>query len=158
MIHMNILVLGNGFDLAHELPTTYEDFLDFTDAFIKYKNKGKFFEAKVSPETKEEKFFPYLKDLFNRESTDAEAQSIIREMEKSITDNVWITHFKNIKIGQGWVDFENEISSIVQEFESVRSEIIDNINLVKIIGQDTLISMLHGRHPHIVLQQQQDAV
>lgn len=96
--------------------------------------------------------------MFNRESTDAEAQSIIREMEKSITDNVWITHFKNIKTGQGWVDFENEISSIVQEFESVRSEIIDNINLVKIIGQDTFISMVHGRHPHIVLQQQQDAV
>ena len=79
--------------------------------------------------------------MFNRESTDAEAQSIIHEMEKSITDNVWITYFKNIKTGQGWVDFENEISSIVQEFESVRSEIIDNINLVKIIGQDTLISM-----------------
>ena len=79
-------------------------------------------------------------------------------MEKSITDNVWITHFKNIKIGQGWVDFENEISSIVQEFESVRAEIIDNINLVKIIGQDTFISMVHCRHPHIVLQQQQDAV
>lgn len=109
--------------------------------------------AEASPKTKS-----YLKDLFNRESTHAEAQSIIREMEKSITDNVWITHFKNIKTGQGWVDFENEISSIVQEFESVRSEIIDNINLVKIIGQDTLISMLHGRHPHIVLQQQQDAV
>lgn len=31
-------------------------------------------------------------------------------------------------------------------------------NLVKIIGQDTFISMVHGRHPHIVLQQQQDAV
>ncbi len=122
MIHMNILVLGNGFDLAHKLPTAYEDFLNFTDAFIEYKNKGNFFVAEASPKTKS-----YLKDLFNRESTDAEAQSIIREMEKSITDNVWITHFKNIKIGQGWVDFENEISSIVQEFESVRSEIIDNI-------------------------------
>lgn len=153
MIHMNILVLGNGFDLAHKLPTAYEDFLNFTDAFIEYKNKGNIFVAEASPKTKSS-----LKDLFNRESTDAEAQSIIREMEKSITDNVWITHFKNIKIGQGWVDFENEISSIVQEFESVRSEIIDNINLVKIIGQDTLISMVHGRHPHIVLQQQQDAV
>ena len=26
---MNILVIGNGFDLAHELPTKYTDFLDF---------------------------------------------------------------------------------------------------------------------------------
>ena len=26
---MNILVIGNGFDLAHGLPTKYEDFLEF---------------------------------------------------------------------------------------------------------------------------------
>ena len=26
---MNILVLGNGFDLAHGLPTSYKDFLDY---------------------------------------------------------------------------------------------------------------------------------
>ena len=26
---MNILVVGNGFDLAHGLPTKYSDFLDF---------------------------------------------------------------------------------------------------------------------------------
>ena len=26
---MNILIIGNGFDLAHKLPTKYTDFLDF---------------------------------------------------------------------------------------------------------------------------------
>jgi len=26
---MNILVIGNGFDLAHGLPTKYKDFLEF---------------------------------------------------------------------------------------------------------------------------------
>lgn len=26
---MNILVIGNGFDLAHGLPTEYKDFLEF---------------------------------------------------------------------------------------------------------------------------------
>lgn len=26
---MNILVIGNGFDLEHGLPTKYKDFLDF---------------------------------------------------------------------------------------------------------------------------------
>ena len=30
---MNILVIGNGFDLAHGLPTTYQDFLEFTDTY-----------------------------------------------------------------------------------------------------------------------------
>lgn len=26
---MNILIIGNGFDLEHKLPTSYRDFLDF---------------------------------------------------------------------------------------------------------------------------------
>ena len=28
---MNILVIGNGFDLAHGLPTKYRDFLKFVE-------------------------------------------------------------------------------------------------------------------------------
>lgn len=28
---MNILLIGNGFDLAHKLPTTYKDFLEFCE-------------------------------------------------------------------------------------------------------------------------------
>ena len=40
---MNILVIGNGFDLAHRLPTTYKDFLEFARVFRKYDSvKGKF--------------------------------------------------------------------------------------------------------------------
>lgn len=42
---MNILVIGNGFDLAHGLPTTYKDFLDYVHAFKHYyetENKGLF--------------------------------------------------------------------------------------------------------------------
>lgn len=38
-LHMNILVVGNGFDLAHDLPTSYKDFLYFTDAFIEFKTE-----------------------------------------------------------------------------------------------------------------------
>ena len=31
---MNILIIGNGFDLAHDLPTKYENFLDFTNVYL----------------------------------------------------------------------------------------------------------------------------
>lgn len=31
---MNILVIGNGFDLAHKLPTRYNDFLGFVERFL----------------------------------------------------------------------------------------------------------------------------
>ena len=35
---MNILVIGNGFDLAHGLPTKYTDFLDFIDVIEQVTN------------------------------------------------------------------------------------------------------------------------
>ena len=37
---MNILVIGNGFDLAHGLPTRYDDFLTFVEEFKKYKDQN----------------------------------------------------------------------------------------------------------------------
>ena len=36
-----ILIIGNGFDLAHELPTRYEDFLDFCYIWINLENNRK---------------------------------------------------------------------------------------------------------------------
>ena len=40
MSTMNILVIGNGFDLAHGLPTRYMDFLEFIEEYFIYKEKG----------------------------------------------------------------------------------------------------------------------
>ena len=37
---MNILVIGNGFDLAHGLPTTYGDFLKYVAAFNRVKDSS----------------------------------------------------------------------------------------------------------------------
>lgn len=36
---MNILIVGNGFDLAHGLPTKYADFLKFIDFFTSIRHK-----------------------------------------------------------------------------------------------------------------------
>lgn len=37
---MNILLIGNGFDLAHGLPTKYTDFLEFAKAVRKIQTDG----------------------------------------------------------------------------------------------------------------------
>ena len=87
---MNILVIGNGFDLAHGLPTKYEHFLTFLNfANVHEKNKKEFIE-----------------------------------LNKLIFDNIWIEYFISIyeerkKTGKdGWIDFENEISKIIQSLNS----------------------------------------
>ena len=48
---MNILVLGNGFDLAHGLPTKYADFLEFIKAFQQFQagnDSGKYHDEIVN--------------------------------------------------------------------------------------------------------------
>ncbi len=106
---MNILVIGNGFDLAHDLPTSYQNFLDF----IGEKDKT-FSDTKVE-------------DEFN----------------ELISNNLWVNYFLqeyHNMIGRGengWIDFENEISYIIQLMEQARKEIINKTNYK---GQSVLLN------------------
>lgn len=126
---MNILIIGNGFDLAHDLPTGYKDFLRFTDAFVEFKEKrtvlGK--QVPVKEDKKEKQLIKYLMDLFNRASNDEEAEKIIKEIDELIIDNKWIQHFKNTSIAQGWIDFEGEIAEVIQVLDVVRVKTIKGI-------------------------------
>lgn len=95
---MNILVLGNGFDLAHGLPTGYKDFLRFTDAFVEYNQTGKIIPKKYEKkwdEEKETQLISYINDLFTRASADTDIQKLVDEINMLITDNNLIEHFKN---------------------------------------------------------------
>lgn len=92
---MNILLIGNGFDLAHNLPTKYSDFLNFLD-FRKQSFLSK----------------PYIK------SNKYNSIDYI-----CINNNIWITYFdKNRnKIGENWIDFESEVSTVIKSLDvSVR--------------------------------------
>lgn len=108
---MNILVVGNGFDLAHGLPTSYSDFLQFTNDFLKIR-EGK----------KDEKCNTFLKELFGKRKEEERCNDIINELEELIDQNIWIRHFNNVKAlsGQNWIDFEKEISQIIQTLDAAR--------------------------------------
>ncbi len=46
-------------------------------------------------------------------------KKIVDELDLLIEHNTWLEHFMNVQIENGWIDFEREISKIVQEFEEV---------------------------------------
>lgn len=120
---MNILVIGNGFDIAHGLPTEYKDFLRFTDVFLQIKERGRTLgqQVPVNEDEKERQMVNYLVDLFNKSGTDKKVQKIVDEIEELITDNKWLEYFKSINIDQGWIDFEREISQVIQAFDGARN-------------------------------------
>ena len=126
---MNILIIGNGFDLAHGLKTTYRDFLEFANNYIseeypliklkwtRIENNGHSWideiEGKIS-------FIKSTIDLHNQNNAK------FKEIEYLVNGNVWIDYFNKKNIDQGWIDFENEISNVVKRFDRIRKNFIQD--------------------------------
>lgn len=99
---MNILVIGNGFDLAHGLPTKYRDFLDFckiimaifTDAKLMNEKtfEDKYLrEWKVNKEIIEQlKFIHYCICVQKNENNYLSESPYLRELYEMIQGNFWI--------------------------------------------------------------------
>ncbi len=85
-----VLILGNGFDLAHKLPVHYGDFLCFCKK-IEIKNAQ------------------HMNEFNNH---------VIKKLLKYLYKNIWYRYFhllnNGIISGKNWIDFENEISIIIQ--------------------------------------------
>lgn len=136
---MNILIIGNGFDLAHKLPTKYTDFLDFLGNVRILKE-----EMPQNLEQLSDKIDENLRQyFFNSNSShldiNSKHQNYITEMYELSKDNLWITWFNqerklNKTLGKYWIDFEAEISKVIQKIESTLLELspieecIDNYN------------------------------
>ena len=121
-----ILLIGNGFDLAHGLPTSYSYFLDFCDKVEKKFN----FQSEINEKD-------YKTNELNDWNIDDSIKSKLYEWDKNtnnnlnklfieiydnIKNNIWIKYFleKREQLGKNWIDFESEISNVVQAFECVR--------------------------------------
>ncbi len=124
---MNILIIGNGFDLAHGLPTTYKDFLDFITTYDNYvKNLKVGVDGQKDLETLEGKDYEFLKYIIDMHNN---KESLSSEFENLILNNCWRNYFDRIdtelcrKGKIGWIDFESEISKVIQTVESVQKRI-----------------------------------
>lgn len=121
---MNILVIGNGFDLAHGLPAKYTDFLDFIKSFIDcYKRVQNnqidwvYYDTHKGNNAFLKKWFSSFYENDNGQSK-AEKEAtvkIIEELKENIESNIWIEYFLQNPMYQkeNWIDFENEISKVI---------------------------------------------
>lgn len=107
---MNIIMIGNGFDLAHGLPTKYTDFLEFVKVIRQViKSEGDVSNlnwGNISPQIRE----IVENNLKNISS------SQVPVWNNLLSGNIWIDYFFQCPEYQkdNWVDFENEISSVIQ--------------------------------------------
>ena len=130
-----ILILGNGFDLAHGLPTKYSHFLDFCRRVEKIWIYGASNDEKTINGFKEQWINNWETDITvkeavleafcNRDINDLEEYKVtcanpkLSEIHTLFKDNIWYNYF--IKIyedgcmkGENWIDFESEIRLIIK--------------------------------------------
>lgn len=131
---MNILLLGNGFDLYHHLPTKYINFLN-TMKYIK-ENTPTMGGVTVGSILKEvSKYDDTIRDSYECYSEicntskidDDDLQYIISKL-----DNCWLNYFLNVlQRDLGWIDFEKEVYKLITLFKA--AFITDNGNYDRII-------------------------
>lgn len=112
---MQILMLGNGFDIEHKLPTQYKDFLEFTKEFLQIiTSEDKSQSIAGITDSKRKSFF---EKIFS-----GEKEEIRATLERSVKDNKWIQYFlKNqVYLRENWIDFESEISKIIVLLEKAK--------------------------------------
>lgn len=133
MNETNIIVIGNGFDLAHELPTEYMDFLAFCKMIKAVYNRTEDETKEViwdnlGIKLKKQKNITRLKQKFLElycAGTVGENDSSIKIDEPydklycMVKDNVWIEFFLKNPLYQkeNWIDFESEISRVIQAID-----------------------------------------
>lgn len=108
---MKILVLGNGFDIDHNLPTSYMDFLNFCNAVLDMDDPESPHLQKLKAAQK-----GYIEKL---KTVEKERTFFISLIEKN-----HLLHYFNSRIakqGNNWIDFECEIRGIVGEFRSIET-------------------------------------
>ena len=139
---MNILIIGNGFDLAHGLPTRYDDFLDFCETVRRiYTYSGdasrkdyiyhNIDEWEINDDIKKLLLEAFDKRDCKKNLNDDCTHNLkvtisykfLNELYTHIVKNTWLEYFLEFRssIGENWIDFETEISKVIQVLDEAIS-------------------------------------
>lgn len=124
-----ILLIGNGFDLAHGLPTSYSYFLDFCDkvsrifTYLMYVDQKVYEKSALNTWDVDDSIKAKLLEWYKKRNENPDKLAV--EIYNNIKENIWIHYFLNIRysLGKNWIDFESEISNVIQAFECIRDNI-----------------------------------
>ena len=107
-MHYDLLIVGNGFDIACGYKTSYQDFYEL---------------MKVASEKIEEEFYAY----FERENPNIELETaksrglsiFYNEINNRLKSNIFINYFLAYNtVFESWVAFETELTNIINAFDN----------------------------------------
>ncbi|MBP3946587.1 AbiH family protein [Psychrobacter sp. K31L] len=125
-----ILILGNGFDLAHFLPTKYDHFMHAMRNVEAYSQDTPmtFQELYTDLISNENYFFGNTINFYKTEDVVLPLEKV-KELQDKLKKNGWFQYFKSY-IDSGidtWIDFENEMETVLDAVCHMITEIESNI-------------------------------
>lgn len=114
---MNILIVGNGFDLSHYLPTKYDHFMVAMDAIENWdelKGDMGFDDLFGFLYEKESYFFGYTKAMYKTGEIKISIDQI-KELKIKLKENIWYQYFgDHVREVKTWIDFELKIQEALR--------------------------------------------
>ncbi|MBF4490858.1 hypothetical protein IOD06_13255 [Psychrobacter sp. N25K4-3-2] len=125
-----ILILGNGFDLAHFLPTKYDHFMHAMRNVEAYSQDTPmtFQELYTDLISNENYFFENTINFYKTEDVVLPLEKV-KDLQDKLKNNGWFQYFKSY-IDSGidtWIDFENEMETVLDAVCHMITEIESNI-------------------------------
>lgn len=122
-----IFVLGNGFDLAHYLPTAYIHFMEAMQVVENSHTSSElgFDDLFKSRLDNEDWFLFRTKELYKTDDLILTAE-IVDDLREKLKQNGWFQHFKHhLADVDTWIDFETEIENVLRDFSLVFNTAFD---------------------------------
>lgn len=125
----NVLVIGNGFDLYHFLPTRYIDFLRTVNRLMELHESGKlercqYIKYVLGPDSPIYTDDEYIRACYKVHSEKMKSvllnQDNLAELVDICRNNIWVNYFRGcLEKNIGWIDFEKEIGRVLSSVKKV---------------------------------------
>lgn len=115
---MDILLLGNGFDLSYSLPTQYINFLHTVDFLVNHYNESMQTSGDVFSDQRLQETDGFIVECYEAhksvyDSTPLQRENILSLIEKA-KDNMWFSYLlKSVQKNIKWIDLEREIGTVI---------------------------------------------
>lgn len=132
---MNVLLLGNGFDLNHNLPTKYINFINAVKYFSGYtrtdlKTVGDVFREIKNDSDIQKSYVEYKKFYDTVSITREDIDAFLK-----LKENIWFSYLESsFNKDIGWIDFEKEIALVIESFRVLLSDNSNGIAIKKSIS------------------------
>lgn len=155
----NVLIIGNGFDIYHGLPTRYSDFLFLAVHWKEFKEKC---DASLAIGDRNEQISVHLDEhgrLCEKSLDDFVNHNFIFDEEHiqflndHITQNAWIKYFLSSNFtGRGWVDFETKIKDVLYTIDSFFNELPHCVGKIASVALDSHITSTYSSFQELLAQ------